>query len=684
MLHLQRNIIRIICSFILFTTTLASKAQAPIITSFIPMSGTVGTSVTITGNYFNVNTTNNVVFFGATQAIVQSATATSLNVVVPVGATYQPISVINTESSLIGNSAQAFQVTFNNGVGQSITPSFFSAKSDFITGSNPAGVIAVADIDGDGKADMVVVNRSSNSFSILRNISTSTKPTFAPKIDFATDSTPSSVAIGDLDGDGKPDIVITNMFTNKISVYRNNAVPGSIGTNSLAAQVSFISDTLSLPTSVAIGDLNGDGKPDLAVTNSYTNTVSVLKNISTSGTIDASSFAPAVDFVTGLGPSSVSITDIDGDGKSDLVISNLNAKTISVFHNKASSKTIDTTLFAAKVDFKVGTSPSALAIGDLNLDGKPDVVVANQGSNTLSILTNKAAVGIIDSTSFSSKVDISSNGASPYSVSVGNVDSDSIPDIVVANLISNNVSVIKNNFVSGVLTSTSFATGVNFATGYYPFSASIADIDGDGKADLVVPDYGKNTISVLINNGSSALPVSFLSFNGKYKSSGNTLLNWNTATETNTTYYIIQRSSGNSPFKEVGRVGVHEAGIGSDYTYSDVLPLANNASVVYYRLQAVDKNGSITYSNTITINCNKKVSLDVFPNPAQTILNIKTDEYSKNGVILITDFAGKAVYTNTIQNSNVQQVALKGLAKGIYSITIFTPSGKQTKQVVIK
>ena len=667
--------------FLVLFFAIASNAQ-PIITSFQPISGAVGTSVTITGNNFSSNTAKNVVFFGATIATVQSATANSLVVTVPAGATYQPISVVSTETNLIGSTTQPFEVTFNTGVGQPIASSFFSAKADFATGNNPAGFIAVADIDGDGKPDVVVVNRSTNTFSILRNTSTLSQAAFANKVDFATDSTPSAVAIADLDGDGKPDIVITNMFTNKISVYRNTAKVGSISASSLAAKVSFVADSISLPTSVAIGDIDGDGKLDLAVVNSFNNTVSVLKNTSTVGNIDASSFAAAVDFTTGLGPTFVAIADVDGDGKLDLVVSNLNAKTISILHNKGIANSIDTTSFAAKVDFTVGTGPNALAIGDLNNDGKPDIIVANQGSNTLSVLRNTATAGAIMAASFAAKFDLPSNGASPYFVAVGNVDSDSIPDIVVANLISNTVSAIKNNYTTGTFSAASFDAGVSFATGTYPFSAAIADVDGDGKADLVVPDYGKNTISVFHNAGSTDLPVSFLSFTGKYQTSGSALLTWKTATETNTSYYIVQRSNGSGSFAEVGRVGVH--GAGYTYTFTDALPLANNASLVYYRLQSVDNNGAKTYSNTVSIDCSKKVSFAVFPNPAKSILNIKTDEVSANGLILITDQAGNAVYTNKIQNTQLQQVPVNGFAKGVYSVTIFTPSGKQTKQVVIE
>ena len=108
--------------------------------------------------------------------------------------------------------------------------------------------------------------------------------------------------------------------------------------------------------SVAIGDIDGDGKSDLAVANYNSNTVSVFRNISTSGSISTSSFATKVDFATGSYPFSVAIGDIDGDGKSDLAVANYNSNTVSVFRNTSTSGHT-TSSFATKVDFGTGSYP---------------------------------------------------------------------------------------------------------------------------------------------------------------------------------------------------------------------------------------------------------------------------------------------------------------------------------------
>src|ERR1700689_3701671 len=119
---------------------------------------------------------------------------------------------------------------------------------------------------------------------------------FGAKIDFATGANPTFVAIGDLDGDGKPDLVTANTNSTTVSVLLNTTTGA---TPSFAAKVDFTTNIA--PAAVAIGDLNGDGKPDLAVANVGANTVSVLLNTTETGAATPT-FAAAVDFATGSSP----------------------------------------------------------------------------------------------------------------------------------------------------------------------------------------------------------------------------------------------------------------------------------------------------------------------------------------------------------------------------------------------
>jgi MBG domain (YGX type)/YDG domain/FG-GAP-like repeat/Secretion system C-terminal sorting domain/IPT/TIG domain/FG-GAP repeat len=489
------------------TASLAGFTYIPLpaITSFSPTSGTAGTTVTIIGANFNIVPTNNIVFFGATKATVSKANDTSLTVSVPTGATYQPISVTDITTGLTAYAAKPFITTYTGGT--AFNSSSFVAKVDYSTGSTHS--ISVGDLDGDGKPDLAVANFGSNKVSVFRNTSTSgaiTAISFAAKVDYATGSSPNNVSIVDMDGDGKPDLVVSNYGSNTVSIYRNTSTSGAI---SFAAKVDYA--TGSYPLSFSIGDLDGDGKPDFAVANNGSNTVSVFRNTSTSGTI---SFAAKVDYTTGLGPYSVSICDLDGDGKSDLAIANEYSNTVSVFRNTSTSGIINASSFDVKVDFTTGSFPLSVSIGDLDGDGKPDLAVANSNSNTVSVFRNTSISGVINASSFAAKVDYAT-GSDPNSFSIGDLDGDGKPDLAVVDYLSNKVSVLKNTSRSDTI---SFAAKVDYITGTTPITVSIGDLDGDGKPDLAIANFGSNTVSILRNINAPPAISSFSPTSGVFGS----------------------------------------------------------------------------------------------------------------------------------------------------------------------
>jgi hypothetical protein len=186
-----------------------------------------------------------------------------------------------------------------------VQPVSFGAKTDFGTGGHPRGV-AVADFNGDGKLDLAVANSFfSNTVSILLGTGTGS---FGAKTDFGTGTFPLSVAVGDFNKDGKLDLAVANNNSNTVSILLGT------GTGSFGAKTDF--GTGSGPFSVAVGDFNGDGKLDLAVANSDfgSNTVSILLGTGTG------SFGANSDFGTGSGPSSVAVGDFNGEGKSELEV----------------------------------------------------------------------------------------------------------------------------------------------------------------------------------------------------------------------------------------------------------------------------------------------------------------------------------------------------------------------------
>ncbi len=203
---------------------------------------------------------------------------------------------------------------------------------------------------------------------------------------FTTGTNPMSVAIDDFNGDGKPDLAFTNQGSLSVSVLLNTTAPGA-ATPSFLSRVDFTTGTA--PISVAVDDLNGDGKPDLAVANVAPGTVSVLLNTTAPGPATAfPTFRSRVDFETGTSPVSVAIDDLNGDGTPDLAIANIGSNTVSVLLNSAAPGAATPT-FQGRVDFTTATAPHGVATGDLNGDSKPDLALANFSSNSVSILLSE-------------------------------------------------------------------------------------------------------------------------------------------------------------------------------------------------------------------------------------------------------------------------------------------------------
>ena len=370
----------------------------------------------------------------------------------------------------------------------------FSNSYSFAVGTEPSSV-AIGDLNGDGKQDIVVTNYLSNTLSIFFNRSREGAPipSFSPRADFSTGNGPLSAVIGDLNGDGKPDIVVANSNDNTVSVYLNTT-PNGASTPSFSARTSFA--TGAVPCNVALADLNTDGKLDIVTSNSSSGNISVLMNTTPNGS-SSPTFSAKTDFATGTNPASVTIADLNDDGKPDIVTANYGNNTISVLMNTTPNGSSSPT-FSAKTDFATGTNPASVAIADLNGDGKSDIVVANFGSNTVSVLLNTTP-NSASTPSFSGRIDFTT-GAGPTAVAISDLNEDGKPDIVTANYNAYSVSVLLNtNRVSTL----NFSAATNFLTGNNPRGVAIADINGDNKPDIVTINEGTNIVSMLLNGGNS-------------------------------------------------------------------------------------------------------------------------------------------------------------------------------------
>ena len=482
----------ILLFFLLLLFSLNIFSQ-PRINSFSPTSGPVGTTVTVTGSNFSVTPANNIVFFGAVKGNVTSATATSLTVTVPAGATYQPITV--TVNGFTGYSTKPFIVTFTGG--GSINSSSLANKIDFVTDLHPNG-IAIVDLDGDGKPDLATPNNYSTSgqpasISILRNTSSAGIISFAPNQDMNTGVTTYAIAAGDLDGDGKPDLVSSSIADQNISVFRNTSSSGIV---SFASKMDIASE--SSPYGIVIGDIDGDGKPDIAVVNATANSVSLFRNTSTIGVI---SFAPKVDFITALFPQALAIGDFDGDGKPDIAVTNKFSYSFSVFGNISTPGNIS---FNARKDITCGSGnePKGLTVADLDGDNKLDlaVVISISSSNNsfAQIFRNTSASGNL---LFSFATSVTGGVNESYHVAAGDINGDGRPDLVLAVTNQGTTKIFQNNSTEGVF---NFAGAETFDSGFAPYAIGIGDLDADGKPELITTEFTMDKISVFKNR--SGLP----------------------------------------------------------------------------------------------------------------------------------------------------------------------------------
>jgi len=476
--------------------SIAVDAQAPVISSFSPASATMGSTVTISGSNFSPVGANNIVYFGGVQARVTVATANTLTVTVPSGATMQPITV--TTNNLTAFSAKPFVTTFAGG-SASLFSGSFTPLPNLTTGLNPYGICA-ADLDGDSKPDLVTANNANSptpsTISVLRNTGGAGSVSFVAQITFPapSGSYPYNMTIADIDGDGKLDLVFPSVLSNTVSVYRNTSIPGAI---SFAARSDFSTGTN--PYSVAIADLDGDGKPDMVVANFLSNTISLFKNTSSPGVI---SFNAKMDLGTSLGPHTVAIADLDGDGKPDIAVTNTLSSTISLFRNQNS---VGSFVFAAKSDIPTGSNePFGLAIADLDGDGKPDLLMTNDNFNAVneaglafSIFRNNSSVG-----AFSFAAPASFGTGNAFNPSISDLNGDGKPDIVIP---SDNTSLLlyANSSVPG---SISLNSPVSYADAS-PYAAAICAFDGDGVPELAVANFNANTIS-LFKNMTTAVGIS--------------------------------------------------------------------------------------------------------------------------------------------------------------------------------
>jgi uncharacterized repeat protein (TIGR02543 family) len=480
----------------------SGQPSGPTLTGMMPASAPAGTTVTLLGSNFDPVPANNLVFFGATKASVLDATPDTLKVIAPPCATYASITV-TTPDGCRAATPSAFLPSFTPAV--TLDTFSFSSKIDFSVGSSPRG-LAVGDLNLDAKPDLVVANYDTAAISLAQNLCSPhvlAAGSLGAPVAFPAGLNPSSLAIADLDGDGELDVVVVNESSDSVSVFRNTGSTGQLNSGIPPLPVSF--PTGSHPYALAIADLDGDGKPDLIVANQLGASISILRNTSRPGQLDTNSFAPRVDFPLSGIPTSLAVGDLDGDGQPDVAVGVAGAAVLSVFRNTSQIGCLDTNSFAARLDFPLTGEPRAATIADLDGDGKLDIIIANGSGSTITILPNTSIPGQLDAHSFSAPVTFPT-GQLPRAIAIGDLNGDAKPDLVVANYGDSTVSVLANRSLPGRLDAGAFAPRIDYSAGPQPRGLAVVDMDGDDRPDIVIINGGSG-VSILPNSAQAVQPV---------------------------------------------------------------------------------------------------------------------------------------------------------------------------------
>ncbi len=489
---IRRSILTVLTSLLLAGSTICF-AQKPVINQVDKTTAANGEVVSIKGT-FSGDISSIAVTFGALRGTVQFVSDQLVEVLVPPGATYENIVVTDLTTGLSAQTGFPFLYSFGGHHG--VTGASLEGQVDF---NSESGLydMCMCDFDGDGLSDVVTANDGSNSLNVLEN--TTTGPGLA-NISFDTKTfllgaRSIHTRCGDLNGDGKPDIVASEggATGDRLYIFRNTSTGNGVFTFS----IQTIALTGKKVKRVDIADLDNDGKPELIVTNQTDKNITILVNESTTGTIAFGATHITLTIPDMASTDGLAVEDLNGDGLPEIVTSQFLTQTSNLFIMRNTSIPGNIS-FAFDQSLAIGGTVVNIKIGDLDNDGKPDIAVSQLISNTVSVFRNQTSGSI----SFATPVSFAAS-TRPWGLDFGDIDGDGAPDIIVSSL-AKTITVLNNESSPGTF---AFSAMIQPTT-YINRHAGVGDVDGDGKPDIVFTSVDDNQnnilaskISVLRNKG---------------------------------------------------------------------------------------------------------------------------------------------------------------------------------------
>jgi len=353
-----------------------------------------------------------------------------------------------------------------------------ASRIHFIKSSNPATnpfpqSVAIGDFNGDGKQDIAVpVYSIFTSFSDLTVLLGNGDGTFdaGPVVGVAGQNVNNAVA-ADFNGDGKLDLAISLPDANEIQVLLGNGDGSFTALSPVSATAIFV---------IATGDFNRDGKADLVLVNPGTSSVAILL-----GNGDGT-FTEKTNIVLSGGAEAVAVGDLNRDGIPDLAVVNYVSQTVTILLGNG-----DGTFRRVKAQPSTGVEPLSIAIGDFNGDGISDLVVSNQNNGfpnlgTITVLLGNGKGG------FKATAASPLTGSLPETLAVADFDGDGKLDLVTANAGSNTISVLLGQG-HGL-----FAKALTFSAGKDPLCAVVGEFNGDGVPDLAIANNTTASTTILL------------------------------------------------------------------------------------------------------------------------------------------------------------------------------------------